>query len=416
MFVNHTHVPQALDADAYTSQGQHDREVERLFLPGWHCVALTSDLPRDGDYVTTELFGRPLIVWRVDGRPHTFLNVCAHRFSTLSDKPCGHSGQTLRCQYHGWEYGADGATRKIPDAKMFRPMTQGMVGLTKFRTETRGRTVFMTFDPDAPPLDEWLGPVGELSDRWLSPDHVPLLTDDRIHEANWKVVVENFLEAYHLECVHPKTFKTYPDESRCTHEFHDGWDWYRDDYSKEGNALERLISLGAGVEPGYTWHHVLRYPNTIYLVMALFSMVQSVVPVAPNRCRVVTRIIVNPGRRGTVRARIMAPLLKAWGGRFWRQVLAEDAGAFPSVQRGLESAEQSRGGLISVREERVAVFQKYVLENTSGESAPAGRPPAPAKPLRRQPSNPSFEPAACDGTSSCAAAPDLAISQPRVPR
>ena len=366
MFINDSHLPQLLSAEHYISAEQHEREVERLFLPGWHCIGLLSELPRDGDYLTLELLGRPLIAWRSGGEVHTFLNVCSHRSSNLRSERCGHVGDQLKCQYHGWEYDETGNTRKIPDAKSFRPMKPGLLGLTKFRTEMCGQLIFMTFNDEAPSLREWLGPMFELAEGWYTPDHGQLLVDDSEHDANWKVVVENFLEGYHLECIHPTTFGTFPDESRCTHEFHEEWDWYRDNYSREGNRMERLICRGAGVEPQYTWHHLLRYPNIIFGVMALFNFAQTIVPIAPGRCRVMTRFVVYPGRRGRVRTWLMRKLLRAWGRRFWKKVIAEDGSIFPSVQRGLSSPEHPKGGLISIREERIFPFQQYILENTSG--------------------------------------------------
>ena len=79
MFLHDTHLPQLLAPGDYTSPEQHRRELETLFLPGWHLVGTASDLPREGDFLTTELFGHPLLVWRKDGEFHTFLNVCPHR-------------------------------------------------------------------------------------------------------------------------------------------------------------------------------------------------------------------------------------------------------------------------------------------------------------------------------------------------
>src|SRR5690606_5996160 len=136
---------------------------------------------------------------------HTFLNVCSHRNSMLSGKPCGHMGSSLRCQYHGWEYDKTGNTRKIPDAKSFKPMEQGMLGLDKYRTETFGPLVWVTVDPDAPPLREWLGAdLCQIVEKWFTPHHVPVMPVDENHEANWKVIAENVLEGYHVAEVHPK--------------------------------------------------------------------------------------------------------------------------------------------------------------------------------------------------------------------
>src|SRR5262245_9237414 len=107
MFVSDTHLPQVLPPDAYLSNEFLQLEMERLFLPGWHFLGLTSEIPKDGDYFTRELLGRPIIVWRSSGEVHAFLNVCAHRMALLTHKPCGHA-EKLKCQYHGWEYGEDG--------------------------------------------------------------------------------------------------------------------------------------------------------------------------------------------------------------------------------------------------------------------------------------------------------------------
>ncbi len=143
MFLSDTHLPQALRPEDYTSAEQFDREIETLFLPGWHFIATAADLPKDGDFRTFELLGYPLIVWRTGGEYHTFLNVCPHRFSRISKESCGHADETLQCQYHGWEFDSSGNTRKIPDAVSFKPLTKGSLSLTKIRTETCGQLIFV---------------------------------------------------------------------------------------------------------------------------------------------------------------------------------------------------------------------------------------------------------------------------------
>jgi hypothetical protein len=110
----------------------------------------------------------------------------------LSRRPCGHFAENIKCQYHGWEYDCTGNTRKIPDAKSFKPMEKGTLGLTKFRCETAGQLVFVTLDDDAPPLAEFLGEyLFDLCGRWFSADHRLTVPLDIDHECNWKVVVEN---------------------------------------------------------------------------------------------------------------------------------------------------------------------------------------------------------------------------------
>ena len=365
MFISQSHLPQILGPEFYTDERILDREIDRLFLPGWHCVGALTDIPNNGGYFTTELLGRPLIVWRSGNDVHTFLNVCAHRSSTLSDKPCGHMGERLKCQYHGWEYDETGNTRKIPDAKSFRPMEPGIVGLKKYRTELFGQLIFVTLNEDAPGLRDFLGHIYDRCLPWFSHEHRPTVALDIDNECNWKVVMENVLEGYHLESVHPKTFGTWAGEERCTHKFYSTGDWYGDDYSQcrgWAHRQERIISRIAGVEPQYLWQHPSRYPNTVFGVMALFNWVEVILPLSPTKCRTMWRIFHYPGPRGSKRAALLSAALRAWGRRFWPRVAGEDAAIYPRIQKGINSPQHPKGGLISIREERLFAFQNYVLK------------------------------------------------------
>src|SRR5918995_701064 len=79
-----------------------------------------SELANPGDFLTFDLLETPILLRNFDGELRALLNVCPHRHSKLTEKPRGNT-EKLRCQYHGWEYNAEGGTGKIPDAKAFRP-------------------------------------------------------------------------------------------------------------------------------------------------------------------------------------------------------------------------------------------------------------------------------------------------------
>jgi len=370
MFVNESHMPQRLAPNLYTSPEHLEREMERMFEPGWHCIGALPDLPNDGDYFTRTLFGKPLICWKTGGEVHTFLNVCTHRFSMLRDQPCGHMGEHLKCQYHGWEYDCNGDTQKIPDAKSFRPMAKGELGLRKFRTETAGQLIFVTLNENATGLREFLGDyLYDMCDRWFSPDHDLACPIDIHHECNWKVVIENVLEGYHIGEVHPKSFGTYPNEECCRHEFHEFWDFYIDDYSTipKNARPERIMSRIIGYEPDYRWQHLLRYPNVVFGKMAMFTWVQMVLPVSATECHAMWRIFCYPGQRGRLKSRILSKGLRFWGRRFMSRVIGEDEAIYPSIYKGIASPMRPRGGLISTREERIFPFQDYVLKMTEEE-------------------------------------------------
>ncbi|SRR6056297_3592759 len=372
MFVSAHHVPNLLDASVYVSESQLAEEQARLFMPAWHCVGHTDEFPHEGSYRTLNLFSHPLLVCRFGDQLHCYLNICSHRFCTLTDKPCGQFDKRLKCQYHGWEFDETGNTRKIPDAGNFKPLKPGVLGLTKFRCETAGSLVWITFDDDAPSLAAYLGPLYSRCEDWFGPQSRLVITEDDFgshaeHRCNWKVIIENVLESYHVEMVHPKTFKTASPESQSSHSFYENWDHLEVDYSEDGNFLQGLVSRMIGVKPDYTWHHLCRYPNVVFGQLAWFHFVQAAVPLTPTTTRFFTRVVVDPGKVGSLRARLMLIGLRRWAKKWFPTVNREDAQVFPGVQIGLASPRRPRGGLVSRREERIFAFQKYIQAQTNCE-------------------------------------------------
>ena len=116
MFLSDTHLPQLLPVEAYCDEKWYAKEVSDVLLPGWHAVATTNQFPKNGSFITFDLFGHPLILRRERHEIHGFLNICPHRFSKLSTEQSG-CKTTFKCGYHGWEFDeCSGHTRRIPDA------------------------------------------------------------------------------------------------------------------------------------------------------------------------------------------------------------------------------------------------------------------------------------------------------------
>lgn len=373
MFVHTTHLPQLLKVEHYTDSAVAKAEVQTLFEPGWHCVGVLAELPQVGSYLTHELLGRPIIVWRTEDGVHTFLNVCTHRFSTLTDRPQGCSPGRLKCQYHGWEYDHHGNTCKIPDAQSFRPLKKGELGLREYRTELVGEAIFMTFNDEAIDLRTYLGPtMVELLEKWFTPQHRLTLVSDMVLNCNWKIAVENILESYHIACVHSKTFSEWPTPEHSTHRFFDHSDHYIHDFTDEPRYArpEKMISGLIGRAPDYQWHHLLRYPNVVLGGADPFRYVQMIWPVTPETCR--SRIITmhDTGPKNSWWAWVLHRCLYRFGRYSSRQIQMEDAAIYPSVHRGTAVADRPHGGgLISVREERIFAFQRYLLQ-ALGEAQP----------------------------------------------
>jgi choline monooxygenase len=362
MFVGKEHHPQLLTSECYSSQEQFDWEVAKLFKPAWHCVALLSELPHEGSYRTLDLLGNPVVLWRKDGQVHAYLNVCSHRSCMLTHAACGEAAR-LKCQYHGWEYDQTGNVRHIPDARAFKPLEPGMLGLKKYHAATCGQLIFVSLADDPPSLEEFLGPGYELIREWFTDDLYAAVVIDREVDANWKVLVENALESYHTTEVHPKTFGPFPPEDACEHQLHRRWTSLTVNYSDEKSfrrSLDDLAHRLVGAVPTHQYQHILFYPNLMLSRLSLYTWFECIIPISPTRARSIVRVVCNVGKSHGLRRRCNQYWVGRWAKTFLMQVGAEDHRLLPYVQKGLSAVDRPLGGLISTREERIFHFQSYL--------------------------------------------------------
>ncbi len=358
MFVHQEQLEHLLAPRDYYDPGVHQREREALFLPGWHLLAAKAELPRHGDFLTRDVLGEPVLLRNDRGVPHAYLNVCGHRHCRLTGLARGRQ-ETLRCQYHGWEYQADGRTARIPDAHCFRPFDRQNARLVTFRTATCGELVYVSLADDGPSLEEFLGPFYPTCAAWFARPYGLKWTYEAEYRCNWKVPVENSLESYHVPCLHAKTFGTYPEESQCEHDLQEDYTTFRTPEPDQPTThIQRWFVRRLGLpETGvYTQHHA--HPHITFASLDVFRLAQIFLPTSPTSCRHLVWLYApkptgwNPLRR--LLAVTLAGLVK-WVSR---QVVLEDVAVYAEVQRGLEASRCK--GVIGTREERVYVFQQWV--------------------------------------------------------
>ena len=363
MFTNQHHLRHVLRPDQYVSGEQYREELRHLFLPAWHPVATVGDLARPGDFLTLDILETPILLRNFDGEFRAFLNVCPHRHCLLTGKPRGNT-ETLRCQYHGWEYNGDGRTGRIPDARAFRPWDREHSCLRSFRVATCGELVFVNLSDNGVSLRDWLDPVWE---AWSSYGgaYRHAATWEKEFPCNWKVVLENSLESYHIPQIHPQTFKDYPPEENAWHDLTERFSSFRTIPPRDfaARTMDWLVRrLGQPVTGEY-WHQVL-YPHATGSSLDVFRMMQCVFPTGPRTCCYRTILFtLRGGRRGPF-AWMCFKLLRWVSTMIARRVFDEDASIYRGVQRGIEASPHA--GVIGTREERVHVFQEYVDKTCPG--------------------------------------------------
>ena len=364
MFVHQEHLRHLLRPDQYFSEDQHRAELRHLFQPAWHPVATTGELARPGMFVTVELLETPLLLRNMEGELVAFLNVCPHRHSRLTDKARGTSPQ-LKCQYHGWEFDNRGRTGKIPDARAFRPWDRENSCLRKYRVETLGEVVFVCLEDSSPGLREWLGPLAEVWAANYGGDFRHAATWEQEFPCNWKVVLENSLESYHIPQVHPKTFKEFPPEANAWHELDARFTSFKTmaPHDFANRAQDWMVRrLGRKVTNEY-WHRV-RHPHITGGSLDSCQMIQCVWPTSPTTCRYRSLFFTLRGTRRNPLALGVSAFLRRVATMVSKQVFAEDGAIYAGVQKGLVASPHP--GVIGTREERIHVFQQFVIDECRG--------------------------------------------------
>ncbi len=178
-------------------------EKEQIFQKSWQFVCHEEKLADAGSYVTSDIQGLSILVVRTDeGELRAFYNVCKHRAHELLQG----EGATrfITCPYHAWVYKLDGSLFKARRSELLENFNVKDICLTPVRLETFCHFVFVNLDPNAPSLAAQTGHL-ENEIRSFAPDIADLTFAHRLTyriQANWKAVVDNFLECYHCPVAH----------------------------------------------------------------------------------------------------------------------------------------------------------------------------------------------------------------------
>ncbi|MFN3233323.1 MAG: aromatic ring-hydroxylating oxygenase subunit alpha [Alphaproteobacteria bacterium] len=191
--------------ERYTSKEFMQLEWDRMWTKSWLIGCREEEIPDVGDYVTTEIGNESLLIVRgEDMKARVFYNVCNHRGNQVKFDKCGNS-KTLQCAYHFWEYDLTGELVNVPDEEDFdQGCPKDKLSLKEINSGTWGGFVFFNLNPDAEPLEEFLGIVPQHLDAYHF-EKMRMTMDVTIEwDCNWKTSVDAFNEVYHVQCIHPE--------------------------------------------------------------------------------------------------------------------------------------------------------------------------------------------------------------------
>ena len=213
----------ALPGAFYTDSDWFIEERNRLFGNSWVCVGRLEEVERSGDYFCCVIAGEPVIVIRGDDdRLRALSNVCRHRGTVIAEGKG--NCKSLVCPYHHWQYGRNGRLLNAPrfdnvqkSMSLASPLDPGKHSLPEFRCISWQGFIFVSLLPDTEDLS---GDLRSLEDR-ITPYHLEQMRlqylESETWQVNWKCLMENFMEGYHLSPLHRKTLHKVNPSRLCQH-------------------------------------------------------------------------------------------------------------------------------------------------------------------------------------------------------
>lgn len=205
-----------LPAACYTSEAFFEHEMQQLFKRQWICLGRSEEIPKAGDFFTTEILNEPLLVVRGDDDNIRVLsNVCRHRAMPLAEGR-GQSKQFL-CPYHAWRYDTRGQLLNAPFVEARADWSPIECRLPEFPVSEWRGFLYTSLDPDVAPLAPALAGLEPLVENYHMQDMQLIYSDEQVWDTNWKCLLENFMEGYHLSTVHTRTLHPITPTRLCEH-------------------------------------------------------------------------------------------------------------------------------------------------------------------------------------------------------
>jgi ferredoxin-NADP reductase/phenylpropionate dioxygenase-like ring-hydroxylating dioxygenase large terminal subunit len=359
---------ESLPASWYTDPHITEREILEIFRKSWNYIGPAKELANVGDYITGYAGMLPVVAIRNEEGLAAYVNVCRHRRHEVM-KGRGNA-KVMTCGYHAWAYDLSGCLKRAPRSAAEKGFRLEDYPLLPMRAEALGPFVFVNADLDAPPVTSYYsGLMDILAQTGVNLDTLELYSrSDWRAPANWKTMLENYLECYHCPVAHPgfsSAIDVAPENYDLTAH---GWYMSQTGYVRE-SALQGKTAVkiyDARGELKMAQYHVL-FPNfTININPGFANMSVDVWrPDGPNHCEGFSEQYFGPG----VSEAFAQELIE-----FNTQVGIEDDDLTNSVQRGLLGGIPERGRTLTNSEHLVVHFQRLVANaltrSTDAEQKP----------------------------------------------
>ena len=354
-----------LPGAAYTDPEVFAREQRLILERMWFCAVRAADLGSPGAFRTVQVGRESVLLTRdATGAVRAFLNLCRHRGALVCTEESGQVKRAFRCPYHAWTYGLDGRLTAAPNLVRMPDVDRTAYGLLPVRVREWLGYVWVCLADDPPSFEEQV--IGAATERLGDAgaiDHYQveeLAVGQRIRydvKANWKLIVENFMECYHCATIHPELTQVLP-------EFSNGYAaqsyvGHGAEFSGAAQGFTVDGSPGADRIPGVSPEQDRRYyaitvkPQVFVNLVPDHVIVHRMYPLAVDRTVVECDWLFLPEvvEAGTDLSRSV---------ELFHRVNTQDFDACERCQPGMASRGYARGGVLVPSEHHIGEFHAWV--------------------------------------------------------
>lgn len=272
-------------AAIFTHAERFDLEQKTVFRKRAVPVTLSSLVRDNNSIVPHDGYGVPMIITRdKDGQVHAFLNACMHKGSKVVEGCDARKAKLMICPYHAWSYATDGRLVGVPREESIIGLDKSQRGLKELACKEAAGIIWVMLDPNAEP------DFGGIDDRLVS--DFEALDIPRMHvydrktfelDANWKLVLEPFLEGYHVTRLHANTVgPMFPDVPNSNELL--GLN-VRQLQGKVNFSPDGLDQEGENIHKSVTFSYIV-FPNMVVITSPYYISVMFIMPRAANRSTV----------------------------------------------------------------------------------------------------------------------------------
>lgn len=357
----------------YTDAGFFAAEQEHIFEKMWFCAARASELTGPGSFRTVTVGRESVLLTRNRrGEPKAYFNVCRHRGARLCTEESGQAQRAFQCPYHAWTYDFDGKLVAAPNLTRMPDIDRVEYGLAPIAVREWLGYLWVCLASDPPSFEstvlqevvERLGDLGAL-ERYGVED---LRVGRRITydvKANWKLIVENFMECYHCATIHPELTEVLP-------EFADGYaaQYFVGHGAQFGEDIQGFTIDGSpGVEAIPTvddgqdrrYFAVTVKPQVFINLVPDHVIFHRMYPLAPDRTVVECDWLFLPGV-------VESGVDLTASVELFDRVNQQDFDACERCQPSMSSRLYRNGGVLVPSEHHIAQFHDWVHQHVGGDA------------------------------------------------